>query len=140
MTLLKLISLYSGAGLMVLGIVNTLLMFEMLGRRGAPASLRTLHRWLGRIFVLMTVALFIYMTPRLAHINQFTPHATFHAVLGLTLVIMSIWKVLIVWRYKAYMGVMPAFGFTLMVVAFVALMLTSGHMIAEGLTPEHVNH
>jgi len=140
MELLKWISLISGVSLIVLGIVNTALMFETLGRRGGPNILRPLHVWLGRIFVFMAVVLFIYMIPRIANINQFSPYATSHAVLGLSLLPLAVWKWLIATRYKSYMGSLPALGFTIMVVTFAALMLTCGHFIASGPAHEHLNH
>lgn len=137
MEILKWISLILGVSLAGLGIVNTLLMFETLGRRGAPGSLRSLHRWLGRIFVFVAVAQFVYMVPRIGHIGQFSFSQTFHAVLGLTLLPMIVWKILIVRRYKSYMGILPALGFTIMVVTFVAIALTAGPEILSGLSHEH---
>ncbi|MFC1834009.1 DUF6529 family protein [Thermodesulfobacteriota bacterium] len=137
MEVLKWIGVLCGVSLMVLGIVNTLLMFETLGRRGAPGSLRSLHRWLGRIFVFVAVVMFVYMIPRIGHIGQFSVSETFHAVLGLALLPLIVWKILIVRRYKSYMGILPALGFTIMVVTFVAITLTSGPVILSGLSHGH---
>jgi hypothetical protein len=80
------------------------------------------------------------MIPRLANINNFSPYAAFHAVLGLSLLPLAVWKWLIARRYKSYMGAMPGLGFAIMVVTFAALMLTVGHFIASGLSHEHLNH
>ena len=140
MEVLKSIGLILGVSLTALGIVNTLLMFETLGRRGAPGSLRALHGWLGRIFVFVAVALFVYMIPRIGHIGQFSLSETFHAVLALALLPMIVWKVLIVRRYKSYMGILLALGFTIMVITFVAVALTAGPVILSGLSHEHLNH
>ncbi len=140
MEVLKWIGFICGVSLTGLGIVNTLLMFETLGRRGAPGSLRPLHKWIGWTFVFVAVALFIYMIPRISHISRFPSSTTFHAVLGLALLPMVIWKVLIVRRYKSYMGILPALGFTIMVITFVAVILTTGPEIISEILHEHLNH
>lgn len=140
MDIVQWISFISGLTLILLAIVNAALMFETLSRRGGNDGLRTLHVWFGRIFVLMVVALFIYMIPRISNIHHFSPYATAHAVLGLALLPLAVWKLLIARRYKSYKGALPALGFGIMVATFAALTLTCGHLIAAGLSHVHLNH
>lgn len=99
MPMLKSISLYGGCGLIAQAIVNTVLMFETLRRRGTPETLRFLRRRLGRIFAIVAVAQFVYKNPRLTFMAQFEIPEMFHATLGLVLLPLVIWKVLIVTRY-----------------------------------------
>ncbi len=120
-----------GIVLLALGIVNTVLMCEVLGRKGAPNSYRLIHRWLGRIFVVAALGTFIYMFPRAAHLGQFPPHAVFHAFAGLALVPLVIAKYLVAARYRSFSVTMLGLGFAILTCLFIAIMLASGHAVAE---------
>ena len=58
--------------LAVLGIVNTLLIVEILGRRGGPQIFKTAHRWLGRLFMILFSAFFVYMIPRIVFLRKYS--------------------------------------------------------------------
>jgi|GEM_PF-2815670 len=110
-----------GMALLLLGAVNTILIFEVLGRRGASDKLRLLHRWLGRIFAVSFLAFFVYMVPRVAHFANFPTHTVFHGVFGLALFPVVLGKVLIVKRYKNYMNSLPVLGFGILLLTFLVI-------------------
>ena len=56
--------------LAALGIVNTVVIAEILGRRGGPEIFKLAHRWLGRIFMVLFSAFFVYMIPRVAFLRK----------------------------------------------------------------------
>lgn len=126
MEVLESIVILAAVCLAIVGVVNTLLMFEVLGRRHPSQTFRSLHKWLGWIFIAVTAVFFIFMIPKISHAQAFGPSTAFHAVFGLTLLPLIVWKPLIVRRYKAYMGILPVLGFTIMVVAFLVVALTAG--------------
>ncbi len=127
------LSVTLGIVLFLIGTANAVIMFEVLGRKGAPAGFRSLHRWLGRVFALGVIGFFIYMFPRAAHFGSFNAAQVCHAVLGTALVPLVVAKFLVARRYKAYWSSFPELGFVMLVVTFIAIVLTSGHEIAEKL-------
>ena len=61
-----------GLVLLVLGIIATVAICEVLGRKGGGSNnLRAIHRWTGRLFIVIALGLFVYMFPRAAHLDQF---------------------------------------------------------------------
>jgi hypothetical protein len=122
-----------GVGLLVVGVVNAILMFEVLGGPKGAKSLREVHRWLGWIFVVVFVLFFIFMLPRAAHFGSFPVFAVLHAFVGMTLLPIVVAKPLVARRYKTYMGSMPELGFIILVGTFVLIMLSGGHMLIEAL-------
>jgi hypothetical protein len=122
-----------GLVLLVLGIIATIAICEVLGRKGGSNNLRAIHRWTGRLFMVIALGLFVYMFPRAAHLSQFPTHAVFHAVAGMILVPLIIAKYLIVVRYKSYMNSLPVYGFSILLITFVVIYLSSFHHIAERL-------
>lgn len=133
MEALRIVSGIAGLGLLGLGIINALLMCEVLGRRGGSGSHRSAHRWLGRLFLVITLVLFAYMFPRVAHLGQFPTYAVFHAVAGMALAVLVVTKYLIVVRYKSYMSSLPTYGFIIIFTTFIVIFLSSLHDIAERL-------
>ena len=127
------LSVTLGIVLFLIGTANTVIMFEVLGRKGTPGSFRSLHRRLGNVFALGVIGFFIYMFPRAAHFGSFNPIQTVHAVLGTALVPLIVAKFLVARRYKAYWGAFPELGFIMSVVTFIVILLSSGHEIAEKL-------
>ena len=133
MEALRVVSGIAGLGLLVLGIINTVLMCEVLGRKGGSKSHRSTHRRLGQLFLVITLVLFVYMFPRAAHFGQFPTYAVFHAVAGMALAVLVVAKFLIVVRYKSYMDSLPIFGFTILLITFVLIFLSSLYNIAARL-------
>jgi hypothetical protein len=123
----------AGLGLLILGIINTALMCEVLGRKGGSKNHRSTHRWLGRIFLVITLVLFVYMFPRAAHFGKFPTFAVFHAVAGMALGVLVVAKYLIAVRYKSYVSSLPTFGFAILLITFIVIFLSSLHGIAERL-------
>lgn len=134
------LSITAGMVLLVIGIANTAIMFEVLGRKGAPGSFRSLHRILGWIFVLGVIGFIIYMFPRAAHLAKFNASQALHAALGTALVPLAVAKFLVSRRYKAYMGSFPEMGFIILAVTVVVIMLSVGHQIAAGVFEPHGGH
>ncbi len=122
-----------GVVLLVIGVVNTVLMFEVLGGPKGAKRLREIHRWVGWIFVVAFVLFFVFMLPRAAHLGSFPLFAVLHAFVGMTLLPIVIAKTLVARRYKSYMGYMPQLGFIILVGTFVIIMLSGGHMLIEAL-------
>jgi hypothetical protein len=125
------LSVGAGFVLVTAAAVNTVLMCETLGRRGAPGSFRVIHRWLGWVIVAGFVGFLIYMLPRAANFTAIYPHDIIHASLGFALLPAMVGKVLVVRRYKSYMGGLPTLGFAMFVALFVLIMLTAGYDLVK---------
>jgi hypothetical protein len=132
MALLDRLSPYLGVILMLIGIVNPILMYELLGRRAKSPSFRRVHRWLGWVFVAGFFGLFAYMLPRIAGLEKFPVFALLHAVVGLALVPFVMAKVLVARRYTAYASSMPWLGFLILVGTLIVIMLTAGQWFLTG--------
>lgn len=53
---------------------------------------------------------------------------------------MTVWKVLMVWLYMSYIGILPACGFTILLITFVAIALTAGPELLSQPSNKHANH
>ena len=133
MEVLQVVPGIAGLVLLVLAIIGTIAICEVLGRKVGSNNLRAIHRWTGRLFIVIALGLFVYMFPRAAHLGQFPTFAVFHAVAGIILVPLIIAKYLIVVRYKSYMSSLPTVGFSILLITFVVIYLSSIHHIAERL-------
>lgn len=127
----KWLSLSAGIVLVVAAAANIALMFEVLGRRGAPGSFRSAHRCLGRLIVAAFIGFLVYMLPRAAYFTAIYPHDIIHAALAFGLLPAMVGKVLVVRRYKSYMGSLPTLGFVMFVALFVLIMLTAGYDVVK---------
>ena len=112
--------------LALLGVVNTVTMAETLGRRGAPAVLRPVHRWLGRLFILLFTVLFAYMLPRIASFENTPVVFIVHGFLSMTVFTLLFIKYLIVRRYKGYMSSVGLIGVYIMLGILLVVMSSAG--------------
>lgn len=112
--------------LAVIGTVNTVLMFEVLGRRGGPDIFKWMHRWLGRVFLVLFTALFIYMLPRIAFLANVPVNFLVHGFLAMIVFILLIGKFLVVRRYKVYMSSLPLLGVYIMLGSILVVMSSAG--------------
>ena len=131
METLKVISGVAGLVLLVVGIVNAVLMGEVMGRKGAQKNYRSLHKLLGRMFAVISILLFIFMIPRAAHFGQFPAYAVFHATAGICLIVLVAAKYLIAARYKSFTGALPVYGVALLSLTCIVVFLSSIHGVAE---------
>jgi hypothetical protein len=127
------LKIVAGFGVLVLGTVNAVLMFEVLGRRNPSPALKLWHRRLGLLFVAVYCGLFVFMLPRAAFLGKLSTYTVFHAVVGMATLPVVIGKYLVARRYKAYAASMPVLGFLVLVGTFVVIMLSSGHSVLEAL-------
>jgi hypothetical protein len=128
-----LVSLTLSIILLGVGMVATILMFEVLGRHGANPSFRLIHRWLGRSFVFIFLIFLIYMLPRAAYFASLPIYEMLHALLGLALFPLVVAKVLVVRRYKSFMGSLPTLGFVILLDTFLIIMLSSGYFLIRSM-------
>ncbi|MGA8831472.1 MAG: DUF6529 family protein [Desulfomonilaceae bacterium] len=112
--------------LAVLGIVNTLLIVEILGRRGGPQIFKTAHRWLGRLFMILFSAFFVYMIPRIAFFENIPVNFLIHGFLGMAVFVFLIIKLCVVLRYKGYMTALPLMGLYIMLGTILIVMSSAG--------------
>ena len=106
------------------GIVNSIVMFEVLGRKRGSSFLKSLHRWLGLFFTGIFTALFIYMLPRLAFFANVPVNYLFHGLIAVTVFVLLLAKLCVVRRYKSYTGSLPSLGFYVML-GTILVVLTS---------------
>ena len=106
------------------GIVNSIVMFEVLGRKRGSSFLKSLHRWLGLFFTGIFTALFIYMLPRLAFFANVPVNYLFHGLIAVTVFVLLLAKLCVVRRYRAYTGLLPSLGFYVML-GTILVVLTS---------------
>ncbi len=106
-------SLVIGAAIVtgVVGIVNAVIMFEVLGRKRGSDFLRSLHRWLGLFFTGIFTTLFIYMLPRLAFFANVPVNYVLHGLVAVVVFVVLLAKFFVVRRYKVYAVSLPALGF-----------------------------
>ncbi len=131
MTISAWFSIIMGALVALIGLINPLLMGEVLGRPNGSETLRGLHRWLGRLFVLGFLAFFVYMAPRAAYLSNFPVYEAMHAILGFTLLPLILAKYLASVRYKKYMNSLGTLGLTIAALVFTLICLSSGHILME---------
>jgi hypothetical protein len=112
--------------LVIIGIVNTLVILEVLGRKGGRNSLRVLHRWLGFCFVILFTGLFVYMVPRIAFFENIPVNFLVHGFTAIVVFSLLIVKLIIVRRYKLYMGSLPSIGLYLMIGTILIAMSSAG--------------
>jgi len=112
--------------LAVLGIVNTLLIVEILGHRGGPEILKSAHRWLGRLFMILFSAFFVYMIPRIAFFENTPVNFLIHGFLGMAVFVFLIIKLCVVRRYKGYMTALPLIGLYIMLGTILIVMSSAG--------------
>jgi hypothetical protein len=112
--------------LVVIGIVNILVILEVLGRKGGKNSLRALHRWLGFCFVILFTGLFAYMVPRIAFFENIPVNFLVHGFTAIVVFSLLIVKLIIVRRYKLYMGSLPSIGLYLMIGTILIAMSSAG--------------
>ncbi len=128
--------IFTGAiSLAIVGIINTIIILEVLGRRGgAPEILKSAHRWLGRLFMAMFTAFFIYMVPRIAFFENIPVNFLIHGFLGMTVFILLIIKFCVVRRYKGYMTALPSIGVYIMLGSVLIVMSSAGVEIFKHLS------
>lgn len=112
--------------LAVIGAVNTVLMFEVLGRRGGPDTFKSIHRWLGRVFLVLFTVLFVYMLPRIAFLANIPVNFLVHGFLSMIVFILLIGKFLVVRRYKVYMPSLALLGVYIMLITILIVMSSAG--------------
>ncbi|MGC8657902.1 MAG: hypothetical protein ACP5U1_02405 [Desulfomonilaceae bacterium] len=112
--------------LALIGVANTVIMAETLGRRGGPAVLRAVHKWLGRLFMFMFIIFFIYMLPRLASFENTPVVFIAHGFLAMIVFILLFSKFLIVRRYKSYMSSVGLIGLYIMIGILMVVMCSAG--------------
>lgn len=112
--------------LVVIGAVNTLVILEVLGRKGGRNSLRSLHRWLGLCFVVLFTGLFIYMVPRIAFFENVPVNFLVHGFTAIVVFSLLIVKLIVVRRYKLYMSSLPSIGLYLMIGTILIAMSSVG--------------
>ncbi len=112
--------------LAVLGIVNTMFITEILGRRGGPEIFKFAHRWLGRLFVVLFSAFFVYMIPRVALFENTPVNFLIHGFLGMAVFVILIIKLFVVRRYKVYMTALPSIGLYIMLGTILIVMSSAG--------------
>ncbi|MFH0958772.1 MAG: DUF6529 family protein [Pseudomonadota bacterium] len=98
----------------VIGIFNTIVMFEVLGRKRGSDFLKSLHRWLGIVFTGIFTGLFVYMFPRLAFFSNVPVNFLLHGLIAIIVFVLLVAKLCVVRRYKAYAGSVPLLGFYVM--------------------------
>ncbi|MGC8603903.1 MAG: DUF6529 family protein [Desulfomonilaceae bacterium] len=119
----------SGAILLALmGIANTLVIAEILGRKGAsaPELLKSTHRWIGRIFMILFTAIFLYMAPRIGFFENMPVNFLIHGFLGIIIFTLLITKFCVVRRYKGYMSALPLLGVYIMLGTVLIVMSSVG--------------
>lgn len=112
--------------LAALGIVNTVVIAEILGRRGGPDIFKLAHRWLGRIFMVLFSAFFVYMIPRVAFFENTPVNFLIHGFLGMAVFITLIIKLCVVRRYKGYMMALPLIGVYIMLGTILIVISSAG--------------
>jgi hypothetical protein len=112
--------------LAALGIVNTVVIAEILGRRGGPDIFKLAHRWLGRIFMVLFSAFFVYMIQRVAFFENTPVNFLIHGFLGMAVFIALIIKLCVVRRYKGYMTALPLIGVYIMLGTILIVMSSAG--------------
>jgi len=121
--------------LAIVGIINTIVIVEVLGRRcRAPEILKSAHRWLGRLFMAIFIAFFIYMLPRIAFFENTPVNFLIHGFLGMTVFILLIIKFCVVRRYKGYMSALPLIGVYIMLGSVLIVMSSAGVEIVKHLS------
>jgi len=120
------IVLTGAIALVVIGIVNALVILEVLGRKGGRNSLRATHRWLGFCFVILFTGLFVYMVPRIAFFENVPVNFLVHGFTAIVVFSLLIVKLIIVRRYKLYMGSLPSIGLYLVIGTILIAMSSAG--------------
>lgn len=115
----------SGLILIFLGVVNVLIMLETLGRKGSSETLRNIHRWLGRTFMVGFLAFFVYMSPRVRFLGGLPAHELFHSLMAFAVIPLVIGKYLVVTRYRNYLGSAVQLGVIVMIGAMLIVVTTA---------------
>ncbi|MFH0825227.1 MAG: hypothetical protein V2B18_20950 [Pseudomonadota bacterium] len=133
MQVLPLLGKTAGFIVLLAVIVNSIIMCEVLGRKGASERLRLLHRLIGRVTMIGFVLFFIGMVPRLALAPQLPVIYALHAVVGLALIPLVAAKFLVAGRYRHYWNGLPALGFAITAATVIVIMFSSGVELMQAL-------
>ncbi len=123
-------TLYSfvGTALLVIASVNGFLMMEATGRKSSGQGFRRAHKWLGRVYAVLFMFLFIAMFPRVSFLDGMPPFTLWHVVSGFTLLPFVIVKILIAMRYRLLFSSLHTLGFLVIYLTYMCVM-TSGFFI-----------
>ncbi len=124
-------TMFAGILLVILGIANVILMLESLGRKGGWDKFRILHRWTGRIFILIFIGMFALMLPRMQFFTNFPSYMLFHTLLAFALLPLVIGKYLLITRYKNYMGSAATLGVIVMIGTLLIVTSVGGAIISS---------
>lgn len=112
--------------LVFMGFVNVLLMLEVIGQKGGLEGFRLIHRWIGRVFVLSFLVLFLFMVSRIRSLATFPTHILLHSVIALAIVPLAVGKYLVIKRYRHFTGSASLIGVIIATGTFVLVTMVVG--------------
>lgn len=116
---------------LLVGIATVVFMLTLMGktdRKANPAVLRRLHKIFGAVFLILLLIISYYCLRYVRMVGEaLSVRAVIHGVLALTLFAVLILKIGIVQFYKGFMGLVPAMGMIVLVLAFLVVATSAGY-------------
>lgn len=118
---------------LLVGIATVVSMLTLMGktdRKANPTVLRRLHKIFGAVFLILFLIISYYCLRYVKMVGDaLSVRAVIHGVLALTLFGVLILKIGIVQFFKGFMGLVPAVGMIILVLAFLVVATSAGFFL-----------